>query len=326
MLNAPQATVKFWRKPRFEMHPTSPQGQAADFDLLEMQVCSLLEDERDFIANAANFAAFIYHELPVINWAGFYFPDPSGLVLGPFGGKPACTRLAKGRGVCGVAFANEKSVIVDDVDAFADHIACDSASRSELVVPVLYDGAVYGVFDIDSPVVARFTERDRDGVERLVARFVERTPLPERYRTQRAERVRVNERIDVQTCRDHHSVLEYLQQELAKPDVSPANAYALLKRFRNVLLAHLKLEDQWLYPRLAASANAIVSEKAKHYRDEMGGLRSEFEKLWAQSTPDSMERDLAAWQTGWRGFSQRLSLRMEREDRDLYVAAETDLA
>jgi L-methionine (R)-S-oxide reductase len=153
-----------------------------DYDLLERQVVSLLEDERDFIANAANFAAFLYLEMPSVNWAGFYFPDEDGLVLGPFGGKPACTRLPRGKGVCNRAFDEAAPVIVDDVNAFPGHIACDSASRSELVVPLLHGGAVYGVFDIDSPEPGRFSQRDAKGVQRLVAAFVAHTPLPQRYR------------------------------------------------------------------------------------------------------------------------------------------------
>lgn len=147
-----------------------------DYELLERQVESLLADETDFIANAANFAAFVYAELPDINWAGFYFLDPGGdLVLGPFGGKPACTRLPKGRGVCGAAVRRAQTVVVDDVNAFADHIVCDTASASEIVVPMMLDGAVTGVFDIDAPVTSRFTESDRAGIEALVKRFVAST-------------------------------------------------------------------------------------------------------------------------------------------------------
>lgn len=304
----------------------SNEHPAADYELLELQVCSLLEDERDFIANAANFAAFLYGALPAINWAGFYFPDTDGLVLGPFGGKPACTRLPSGRGVCGKAFESAQSVIVDDVNAFADHIACDSASRSELVVPLLRDGAVYGVFDIDAPVLARFDERDKEGVERLVARFVQYTPLPERYRTSRAREPRINERIDVQTCRDHHVVLHYLAEDISKPEATPSDTFALLKRFRAVLLAHLKLEDDWLYPRLAASPNAIVRSKAERYREEMGGVRSQFEALCKQWNAQAIESDFAGWRKDWQTFVQALSGRIESEDRDLYVAAEADLA
>lgn len=156
---------------------------AADYDLLERQAGSLLEDVDDFLANASNFAALVYYSLPEVNWAGFYFPDDRGLVLGPFGGKPACTRLPKGQGVCNRAFESAKTVIVDDVNAFASHIACDPASRSELVVPIVSGPAVYGVFDIDSPVHGRFGALDAAGVERLVAQFVAHTPLPQRYRT-----------------------------------------------------------------------------------------------------------------------------------------------
>ncbi|TAM73718.1 GAF domain-containing protein [bacterium] len=160
---------------------TTDDAAPVDYDLLERQVASLFEDEHDLIANAANFAAFVYHELPVVNWAGFYFPDRGDLVLGPFGGRPACVRLAAGHGVCGAAFTSGRTVVVDDVNAFADHIACDAASRSEIVVPLIVRGAPAGVFDIDSPVPSRFTERDRQGLERLVARFVELTWFPSGY-------------------------------------------------------------------------------------------------------------------------------------------------
>ena len=153
---------------------------APDYDLLERQVRSLLADEPDFIANAANFAAFVYHELPQVNWAGFYFPDPrtGDLVLGPFGGKPACTRLPKGQGVCQRAFSSGLTVVVDDVEAFADHIVCDSASKSELVAPLITTDGPAGVFDIDAPVKARFSPADRTGIERLVAAFLECAPAP----------------------------------------------------------------------------------------------------------------------------------------------------
>ncbi len=160
----------------------APPRAPVDYHLLEKQVRGLLSGERDFIANAANFAAFVFNELPGVNWAGFYFPIEGGLVLGPFGGKPACTRLPQGRGVCGRSFSTRASLIVDDVHAFADHIVCDTASRSELVVPLLCEGAIYGVFDIDSPQLARFGDDDRAGIERLVAAFTALTPLPSHYR------------------------------------------------------------------------------------------------------------------------------------------------
>lgn len=154
---------------------------SVSYDLLERQVRELLSDERDYIANAANFAAFVYHELPDVNWAGFYFVEESGdLVLGPFGGRPACTRLAKGHGVCGAAAITRETVVVDDVTAFDDHIACDTASRSEIVVPLFTRDEVYGVFDIDSPSLARFSAGDRSGIERLVRAFTEAAPQPHR--------------------------------------------------------------------------------------------------------------------------------------------------
>ena len=147
---------------------------SVSYELLERQVHALLADERDVIANAANFAAFVYHEIPDVNWAGFYFARESGeLVLGPFAGRPACARLPRGRGVCGAAAIGKTTVVVDDVNAFADHIVCDSASRSEIVVPFFSGNDVAGVFDIDSPHLARFTETDRAGIETLVGAFAE---------------------------------------------------------------------------------------------------------------------------------------------------------
>jgi L-methionine (R)-S-oxide reductase len=141
-----------------------------DYALLEAQADALLSEERDGLANMANFASFVFHELPELNWAGFYFEDQAGeLVLGPFNGRPACTRLPAGRGVCGAAFTSGRTTVVDDVAAFADHIVCDSASASEIVVPVRDEHGIYGVFDIDSPRTARFGENDRRGIERLVS-------------------------------------------------------------------------------------------------------------------------------------------------------------
>jgi len=138
--------------------------------MLERQAAALLDGEPDALANVANFAAFVFAELPDVNWAGFYFADAGGdLVLGPFGGKPACTRLPGGRGVCGAAARSRSTLVVDDVRAFADHIVCDSASRSEIVVPILSGGETVAVFDVDAPVAARFTDGDRAGIERLVA-------------------------------------------------------------------------------------------------------------------------------------------------------------
>ena len=141
---------------------------------LAEQARGLLQGERDRIANAANFAALVYHALPDLNWAGFYFYDGEELVVGPFQGKPACVRIALGRGVCGTAAATRQTQLVRDVDAFPGHIPCDATSRSEIVVPVIApDGALVGVWDVDSPRLARFDEEDRAGMEALVRVFTE---------------------------------------------------------------------------------------------------------------------------------------------------------
>jgi GAF domain-containing protein len=141
-------------------------------DLAE-QLAALLAGEADRIANAANMAALIYHGLPDLNWAGFYFRRGAELVLGPFQGKPACVRIAIGRGVCGIAAARAATVVVPDVHDFPGHIACDPVSRSELVVPLIEGGRVSGMLDLDSPLLARFDEADREGCERLVALFLD---------------------------------------------------------------------------------------------------------------------------------------------------------
>lgn len=143
---------------------------------LAEQLAALLAGETDLVANTANMAALIYHALPGLNWAGFYFARGGELVLGPFQGKPACVRIAWGKGVCGTAASRGASVVVPDVHEFPGHIACDAASRSELVVPLVAAGGVVGVLDLDSPHLARFDEADRAGVERLVAILLEHHP------------------------------------------------------------------------------------------------------------------------------------------------------
>lgn len=151
-------------------------GQGLDgYPLLTAQLQALLADERDFIANAAQFSAFLFQELAELNWAGFYLARGEELVLGPFQGKVACVRIPFGRGVCGAAAASRQTQRVDDVHAFAGHIACDSASNSELVVPLLKDGRLIGVLDLDSPLLARFSVADQVGIERLVEVFVQLT-------------------------------------------------------------------------------------------------------------------------------------------------------
>lgn len=141
---------------------------------LAQQARGLLHGESNLIANAANFAALVYHALPDINWCGFYFFDGRELVVGPFQGKPACIRIAMGRGVCGLAAQTRATQLVRDVNAFADHIACDAASQSEIVVPLIKrDGSLLAVWDVDSPSIARFDDEDRAGMESLCKVFLE---------------------------------------------------------------------------------------------------------------------------------------------------------
>lgn len=144
-----------------------------DYDALIAQAEALISGVPHRIANLANVSALIFDTLADLNWAGFYLLEGETLVLGPFQGRPACIEIPVSRGVCGAAVRENRSQLVPDVHAFAGHIACDSASRSELVVPLKRDGAVFGVLDLDSPSPARFTEADREGMERL-ARVIER--------------------------------------------------------------------------------------------------------------------------------------------------------
>jgi L-methionine (R)-S-oxide reductase len=135
---------------------------------------ALTAGERDPVANMANVAALLHEYLPQCNWTGFYRLIDGELVLGPFAGRPACIRIALGKGVCGAAAVSGTSQLVEDVHAFPGHIACDAASRSELVVPVMRDGTVVAVIDLDSPDLAHFTEEDRAGIEALAAMLAER--------------------------------------------------------------------------------------------------------------------------------------------------------
>jgi len=150
----------------------SHASKPALYDELYAQALALFEGERDATANAANLAALLFHQLPDLNWAGFYWMKGGGLVLGPFQGKPACVRIAVGRGVCGTAARDRRTLVVPDVSAFPGHIACDSASRSEVVVPVVRGTEVLGVLDLDSPSLARFDADDARGLERIVELYV----------------------------------------------------------------------------------------------------------------------------------------------------------
>lgn len=149
----------------------------ADYAALARELQSLLGDERDLIANAANATALIYGALPEINWCGVYLLKAGELVVGPFQGKPACVRIALGKGVCGTSAERRETVVVPDVHAFPGHIACDAASRSEIVIPLIAAGRLLGVLDLDSPRPARFDEADRRGLERLAGVLVETQAL-----------------------------------------------------------------------------------------------------------------------------------------------------
>ena len=157
----------------YEVKTQAYASKRDQYDDLCSQARGLMEGEPNMIANAANFAALIYHSLPDFNWCGFYLYDGTELVVGPFQGKPACIRIALGRGVCGTAAQTRETQVVRDVNAFDGHIACDAASQSEIVVPLVRaDGGLLGVWDVDSPSIARFDDEDRAGMEALCAVFM----------------------------------------------------------------------------------------------------------------------------------------------------------
>jgi L-methionine (R)-S-oxide reductase len=153
--------------------PTLSGSKPEQYEQLAAQARGLLAGESDRIANAANLAALIYHWLPDFNWAGFYFFDGRELVVGPFQGLPACVRIPLDKGVCGAAARTRQTQRVEDVEAFPGHIACDAASRSELVVPLVRGDTLIGVLDIDSPSVGRFDADDQQGMETIARLFVE---------------------------------------------------------------------------------------------------------------------------------------------------------
>lgn len=150
-----------WRRTEY------PRDKAECYRLVHSQLSALTEGERDATANLANAAALIYHALPDLNWAGFYLYKQGMLVLGPFQGLPACVRIPLSRGVCGTAALERRTQVVPDVHAFPGHIACDAASRSEIVVPLVDGERLLGVLDVDSPLSGRFDEADREGLEAL---------------------------------------------------------------------------------------------------------------------------------------------------------------
>lgn len=159
------------------MHGTRIQGRSdmtgqSDWDGILAQARALVAGERDLVANAANLSSLLFHSLPGVNWVGVYFLKDGELVVGPFQGKPACVRIPLGSGVCGVAAARRETLIVDDVHAFDGHIACDAASNSEIVVPLLDGETLIGVLDVDSPAFARFATTDRGGLEAIARLLV----------------------------------------------------------------------------------------------------------------------------------------------------------
>jgi GAF domain-containing protein len=157
----------------FQARTIETEDKPSFYRDLAQQLEGLLHGETDAIANAANTASLLFTTLPDLNWAGFYFlRKPDELVLGPFQGKPACVRIAVGRGVCGAAVKERRTMLIEDVHAFADHIACDSASRSELVVPLFRGQSLVGVLDLDAPIPARFDADDQRGIEAIAALYM----------------------------------------------------------------------------------------------------------------------------------------------------------
>jgi len=161
----------------FQIAKPETASKAEMYSSLAAQLRSLLEGERDFIANAANVAALLYHSLPNLNWAGFYLLREGELVLGPFQGQPACVRIAIGKGVCGTAAQHRQTILVENVHEFPGHIACDSESNSEIVVPLIKDQQLIGVLDLDSPLFGRFDEEDAAGLNALARIFVDSISL-----------------------------------------------------------------------------------------------------------------------------------------------------
>jgi L-methionine (R)-S-oxide reductase len=161
----------------FKTTKPPPPDKIELYRQLAEQLQALLFGESDLIANAANTAALIYNALPDINWAGFYFLKDDELVLGPFQGKPACNRIPLGKGVCGTAAAEKKTIIVPDVQKFPGHIACDTASNSEIVIPLIKDNNLLGVLDIDSPALGSFNAEDQKGLKRLAEIFIEKSEI-----------------------------------------------------------------------------------------------------------------------------------------------------
>ncbi|MGH8282281.1 MAG: GAF domain-containing protein [Gammaproteobacteria bacterium] len=160
----------------FKLNTIQASSKRDLYEELALQVRGLLHHEHDLMANAANFSSLLFHAMPDVNWAGFYFLKDGELLVGPFQGKPACVHIPVGKGVCGIAAVKRESIVVPDVNKFTGHIFCDGISSSEIVVPLVKDNELLGVLDIDSPKLARFDEEDRAGLEKLSAIFLEAVP------------------------------------------------------------------------------------------------------------------------------------------------------
>ena len=159
------------------VRPTAGLSKAVSYREINGHLSAVFSGERNGIANAANMAALLYQNLPDLNWAGFYFLQGGELVLGPFQGKVACIRISIGHGVCGTAAKRRETVVVPDVHAFPGHIACDSASRSEIAIPLVREGRLFGVLDLDSPSLARFDDEDATGLEAAADLFLQCSDL-----------------------------------------------------------------------------------------------------------------------------------------------------
>jgi GAF domain-containing protein len=180
MCHTLQLYVNFQKKPMVTATAKTDTSKLVFYQDLNRQLAGLLDGERDFIANAANMSALIFNFLPDLNWAGFYLMRADELVLGPFQGKPACVRIAVHpipRGVCGSSAFYRKTYLVPNVHEFEGHIACDSASNAEIVLPIIVNGRVVGVLDIDSPTLNRFNHEDQIGLETMVTTFIEMTTI-----------------------------------------------------------------------------------------------------------------------------------------------------
>ncbi len=155
----------------YRLKPTDNMTQKEIYDYIRELISQQLSEESDSIANMSNISAILMNTLSDLNWVGFYLLKDNILVLGPFQGLPACNRIKVGEGVCGGSVSAKESILVDDVESFPGHIACDSASKSELVIPIILNDTVVGVLDLDSPIKNRFTEEDRDNLEEIMSQI-----------------------------------------------------------------------------------------------------------------------------------------------------------